>query len=105
MENDQRRASVHFAINPDAAKLRCVNTDFLHRLFHSCGGRSAFLDGRKNPMQEQLSTAAPDVASLLATGYHLETPIPDPPPPIDPPDNQGGGNLNEPSTEEEAPSQ
>jgi hypothetical protein len=92
---------VHFAINPEAAKLKCVNTDFLHRLFHSCGGRSAFLDGRKNPMQKQLSTATPDVASLLATGYLMETPVPDPPPPIDPPDNQGGGNLeSEPETEE-----
>jgi hypothetical protein len=85
-----RRARVHFAINPDAAKLKCVNTDFLHRLFHRCGGRSAFLmKGTK--MQNQLSTATPDSASLLASGYLMETPVPDPPPPIDPPDNQGGG--------------
>ena len=56
-------------------------------------------------MQTTLSTATPDVASLLATGYLMETPVPDPPPPIDPPDNQGGGNLSEPDTEEEAPSQ
>jgi len=47
MENEKRHARVHFAINPDAAKLKCVNTDFLHRLFHSCGGRSVPLDGRK----------------------------------------------------------
>ena len=57
-------------------------------------------------MQKQLSTATPDVASLLATGYHLETPLdPPPPPPIDPPDNQGGGNLSDSDTEEDAPSQ
>ena len=67
-------------------------------------------------MQKQLSTATPDVASLLASGYLMETPIPDPPPPIDPPDNQGGGNLIDPpdnqgggnlgsDPEEEAPSQ
>jgi hypothetical protein len=80
---------VHFAINPGAAKLKCVNTDFLHRLFHSCGGRSDSHDGRKNPMQNQLSTATPDVASLLAGGYLMES---NPPTnPIDPPDNQGGG--------------
>jgi hypothetical protein len=92
---------VHFAINPDAAKLKCVNTDFLHRLFHSCGGRSAFLDGRKNPMQRQLSTATPDVASLPATGYLMES---NPPGPIDPPDNQGGGSgttTSQPEEEEE----
>ena len=41
----ERRARVHFAINPDAAKVRCVNTDFLHRLFHSRSGRSCFFDG------------------------------------------------------------
>jgi hypothetical protein len=97
---------VHFAINPDAAKLKCVNTDFLHRLFHSCGGRSAFLDGRKNQMQRQLSSATPDVASLLASGYLMESNPPDPPPPIDPPDNQGGGNLgSDPEPEEEATNQ
>jgi len=56
-------------------------------------------------MQTELSTATPDVASLLATGYRLETPIPDPPPPIDPPDNQGGGNLGDSGAEEEGQSQ
>lgn len=56
-------------------------------------------------MQTQLSTATPDVASLLASGYLMETPVPDPPPPIDPPDNQGGGNLSDSDTEEDAPSQ
>ena len=46
-------------------------------------------------MQIQFSTATRDVASLLASGYLMEsTPPPDPPPPIDPPDNQGGGNLS-----------
>ena len=45
-------------------------------------------------MQIQLSTATPDVASLLAGGYLMESTPPDPPPPIDPPDNQGGGNLS-----------
>lgn len=47
-------------------------------------------------MQNQLSTATPDVASLLASGYLMETPVPDPPPPIDPPENTGGGNLIDP---------
>jgi hypothetical protein len=97
----ERRARVHFAINPDAAKLKCVNTDFLHRLFHSCGGRSVSHDGRKSPMQNQLSTATPDVASLLAGGYLMES---NPPTnPIDPPDNQGGGGTGttNPEPEEE----
>src|ERR1700742_2614457 len=103
----ERHARVHFAINPDAAKLKRVNTDFLHRLFHSCGGISVSLlkqqeVGSANPenqkshlrrkepeMQTQLSTANPDLASLPITGYLMETPPP--PDPIDPPDNQGGG--------------
>jgi hypothetical protein len=59
------------------------------------------LDGRKNPMQNQLSTATPDVASLLASGYLMESPVPPPPDPIDPPDNQGGGNLSEAEPDEE----
>lgn len=46
-------------------------------------------------MQNQLSTATPNVASLLASGYLMETPVPDPPP-IDPPDNTGGGNVIDP---------
>jgi hypothetical protein len=59
-----------------------------------------FFDGRKNPMQNQLSTAIPDVASLLAAGYLMES---NPPTnPIDPPDNQGGGGTtSEPDPEEE----
>ena len=56
-------------------------------------------------MQKQLSTATPDVASLLAGGYLMETPVPDPPPPIDPPDNQGGGNLESEPDEGEGSSQ
>jgi len=50
-------------------------------------------------MQNQLSTATPDVASLLFGGYLMESPQP-PPDPIDPPDNQGGGGSTE---EEEEP--
>lgn len=42
-------------------------------------------------MQTQLSTANPDLASLL-TGYLFESPPP-PTNPIDPPDNQGGGGT------------
>jgi hypothetical protein len=42
-------------------------------------------------MQTQLSTANPSLASLLNTGYRMETPPP--PNPIDPPDNQGGGGT------------
>lgn len=51
-------------------------------------------------MQNQLSTAIPDVASLLAGGYLMESP--NPTNPIDPPDNQGGGGTttNEPEEEE-----
>ncbi|HTG88196.1 MAG TPA: hypothetical protein VL907_14215 [Pyrinomonadaceae bacterium] len=55
-------------------------------------------------MLNQLSTATPEVASLLTSGYLMETPIPDPPPPIDPPDNQGGGNLGADPDEEEGSS-
>lgn len=54
-------------------------------------------------MQNQLSTANPDLASL-PTGYLLESPPP--PDPIDPPDNQGGGGTAPaPNPEEEAPEQ
>lgn len=51
-------------------------------------------------MQNLLSTATPEVASLLATGYLMEsTP---PPNPIDPPDNQGGGGTtSQPDPDEE----
>jgi hypothetical protein len=42
-------------------------------------------------MQTQFSTANPDLASLLITGYLMEAPPP--PDPIDPPDNQGGGGT------------
>jgi len=53
-------------------------------------------------MQHQLSTATPDVASLLVGGYLMES---NPPTnPIDPPDNQGGGGgttSSEPEEEEE----
>ena len=50
-------------------------------------------------MQNQLSTATPDVASLLPTGYLMESPPP--PDPIDPPDNQGGGGGNGDTEEED----
>ncbi len=54
-------------------------------------------------MQTQLSTANPALASLLETGYRMETPPP--PDPIDPPDNQGGGTAPTPPppTEDPAP--
>jgi hypothetical protein len=55
-------------------------------------------------MLNQLSTASPDLASLLASGYLMESPPPtDPIDPIDPPDNQGGGSgttSSEPEEEE-----
>ncbi|HKR14108.1 MAG TPA: hypothetical protein VJT15_18740 [Pyrinomonadaceae bacterium] len=53
-------------------------------------------------MQTQLSTANPDLASLLKSGYRLETPEP-PPDPIDPPDNQGGGGKPKVTVPEETP--
>ena len=48
-------------------------------------------------MQTQLSTANPDLASLPALGYRMETPPP-PTDPIEPPDNQGGGGTTTPTT-------
>jgi hypothetical protein len=56
------------------------------------------------PMQTQLSTANPALASLLETGYRMEE-TPPPTNPIDPPDNQGGGSTTtQPEPEEEDPS-
>jgi len=52
-------------------------------------------------MQNRLSTATPDVASLLAGLYLTETPTPPPPDPIDPPDNQGGGGTTTTTTNPE----
>ena len=52
-------------------------------------------------MQNQLSTATPDVASLPTGGYLMESTPPESPHPIDPPDNQGGGNMTSPDPEEE----
>ena len=52
-------------------------------------------------MQNQLSTVTPVVASLLASGYLMESNPPTDP--IDPPDNQGGGSgttTSEPEEEE-----
>ena len=55
-------------------------------------------------MQTQLSTANPALASLLETGYRMETPPPTNP--IDPPDNQGGGGGTAPQPDpDEEPNQ
>ena len=56
-------------------------------------------------MQTQISTANPVLASLLETGYRMETPPP--PDPIDPPDNQGGGSTTgtQPTPDEDTPNQ
>ena len=55
-------------------------------------------------MHTQLSTANPALASLLETGYRMETPPPTNP--IDPPDNQGGGGGTAPQPDpDEEPNQ